>query len=983
MNKKPLMICIHCGGMPFNGETIPSGQSLGGSESAAYFMAKELVKLGHKVVVFTNLPKPGNWDGVIYDHAGTMSEQAPLGDRFHYAMKVPWDAVIIQRHPLAFAAPINSKVNIWWLHDLALHRFSPMVEKQAAFIDQIFTVSEFHRDQVSTVYGIDKEFITATWNGVDYSLFEKIRKAPPARDRKTLVFASRPERGLQELVGEGGIMELLPEFNLAVCGYDNTTKEMAPLYQYLWQRCAELPNVKNYGPLGKKDLYDLLSRCSAYVYPTTFEDTSNIMLLEANAVGTPFIGPADHAALTETGRGAGFIGVPLTVDGKEDIWEIRKEKAPGIKIDKQAFANTIKSLLNNDAAWEKMHKKALEKHQDWSSAAVQWTEEIYRILEEKSADVRRLTKHLERMSDIQAVLELHGRESEDILKIEKILPNFSKDYAFFLSKDPSALKTHYDAYYEYEKERGVVYGPEDLFGNARFEHTSNVIGEIAPRTLLDYGCAHGHFPMNLLRKFPNIQITGMDINQNNINAAIDWANKDNPPVMPEFILGEIDELPADRLFDCILLGEVLEHVPDPVAFVEKVKTHLNPNGHVVITTPYGPWEAIGYERHKGWRSHLHHFERWDMVDMFSEQYEYKLIAIPFDYQYGHYLTYFKAGGPPCKQIDYARKLSTQSPRETVSLCMIAKDAEHTLGQTISKVRSFVDEIHVVIDEETVDGTLHIAEDLNVRTSIGKSPMKIGFAVARNESIQGATCDWILWLDADEHFERIENITRYLRRSIIMGYGIPQHHFSEEPPGILKTDFPCRLFRNHRGVQFFGYVHEHPELKINEGVGKVSLVNDLGIMHFGYSTENIRRERFRRNWPLMVEDYKVNPNRTLGQFLWMRDLAHMCKYSLEVNGGQMTPEIAKYAEEAIKMWDLVLDGHNLRMIADGLQYYSESVSHLTNGNGIEYQADIKVKRGPLVPTIPVMRGYFLNSEHVRKFSKVVNDEAVKIYEEKYF
>jgi hypothetical protein len=110
---------------------------------------------------------------------------------------------------------------------------------------------------------------------------------------------------------------------------------------------------------------------------------------------------------------------------------------------------------------------------------------------------------------------------------------------------------------------------------------------------------------------------------------------------------------------------------------------------------------------------------------------------------------------------------------------------------------------------------------------------------------------------------------------------------------------------------------------------------------------------------------------------------MAKYSLERNGGQMTQEIAGYAEEAIKMWDFVLDGHNIRMIADGLQYYSESVSHLTNGNGIEYQADIKVKRGQLTPTIPSMRGYFLNSEHIRKFSKIVNDEAVKIYEEKYF
>jgi glycosyltransferase involved in cell wall biosynthesis len=295
--------------------------------------------------------------------------------------------------------------------------------------------------------------------------------------------------------------------------------------------------------------------------------------------------------------------------------------------------------------------------------------------------------------------------------------------------------------------------------------------------------------------------------------------------------------------------------------------------------------------------------------MFSEQPEYKLVAIPFDYTYGHYLTYFKAGGTPCGAIDYERKLTTQNPRETVSLCMIAKDSEHTLGQTLSKIKDVVDEIHIVVDEETTDKTAEIAEQFGAKISRGKSPMEVGFAAARNESLKAATCDWVLWVDADEHFERTENLSRYLRRSLIMGFGIPQHHFSEEPPGILKTDFPCRLFRNHRGVQFFGYVHEHPELTINEGVGKVSLVNDLGIMHFGYVTENIRRERFRRNWPLMVEDFKINPNRVLGQFLWMR--------------------------------------------------------------------------GSLTPTIPPMRGYFLNAEHVRKFSKVVNDEAVKIYEEKYF
>jgi 2-polyprenyl-3-methyl-5-hydroxy-6-metoxy-1,4-benzoquinol methylase/glycosyltransferase involved in cell wall biosynthesis len=963
MNYKPLMIAMHCGGMPFNGKTIPSGKSLGGSESAAYFMAKELTELGHKVVLFTALPEPGTFDGVIYDHIGNVTEQTPLGDRWHYAMKVPWDVVVIQRHPVAFAQPVNSKVSIWWLHDLALHRFAPLVDKQMPFIDQIFTVSEFHRNQVATVYGIYQAFITATWNGVDYSLSEPLRQNPPNRDRKSLVFASRPERGMNELVGAGGIMEKLTDYTLHVCGYDNTTREMASLYQYLWGRCDELPNVKNHGPLGKKDLYELLSRCGACIYPTNFEDTSNILLMESNAVGTPFIGPSDHAALPETSKGAGFVGVPLK-DGT---------------VDREAFAQAARALLENDHKWETAHRHALKKRQTWRSAAEQWTEEIYRILSEKSSNVYRLTKHFERMSDIESIMRLH---KGNISSVEKILPDFTANYDFFLN---NTFREHYDAYYEYEENRGINYGPESLHGNSRFEHLSNIVKEINPRTILDYGCAHGHVSMNLLEKFPEIFITGVDINQKNIDKARAWADKDNPPVMPEFICGEVDALPANIKFDCIIASEMIEHVKDPVAMVEQLKAYLAFDGWIVFTTPYGPWEAIGYKEHRGWRSHLHHFERWDIHDMFHNQPTFKVLAIPHPthFGFGHYLFYFKAGGPPCGQIDYERKLATQAPQETVSLCMIAKDAEHTLGQTLQKIESLADEIHIVIDEDTKDDTSEVAAQAGAKVSWGKSPLTVGFAAARNESLKEASCDWVLWIDADEHFERPENVLKYLRRSPIMGFGIPQHHFSEEPPGILKTDFPCRLFRNHRGVKFFGRVHEHPELKMNEGVGKVSILNDFGIMHFGYATENTRRERFKRNWPMMVQDTIDHPERTLGQFLWMRDLMHVCKYTIEQNLGRPTPEIRGYAEKALEMWDKVLNARNLRMIADGLPYYSEAVSYLTNGNGIEYEAELKIRKGALVPTIPKLRGYFLNADHVKKFSAIVHEESVKIYDERYF
>ena len=117
-------------GMPFNGDTIPSGKSLGGSESAGYYIAKELVALGHHVDVFTQERNGGLFDGVHYHWIGNQSEQFPLGDQFTFAAKIPHDVCIIQRSPVAFTAPINSKLNIWWVHDVGLKRTGQHINTQ-------------------------------------------------------------------------------------------------------------------------------------------------------------------------------------------------------------------------------------------------------------------------------------------------------------------------------------------------------------------------------------------------------------------------------------------------------------------------------------------------------------------------------------------------------------------------------------------------------------------------------------------------------------------------------------------------------------------------------------------------------------------------------------------------------------------------------------------------------------------------------------
>ena len=962
-----MYIAIHCAGMPFNGDTIPSGQSLGGSESAAYYMAKELVKLGHHVTVFTNHAHKNAqgdvvgqwWDGVLYEWLGTPSADYPLGDRFHMVMAAPFDVCIIQRHPHAFVRPVNAKLTIWWLHDLAMYRMAGVVQQHLVNIDKIFTVSNWHKAQVSKVYDIPAESIIATWNGVDYEMFEGLDEN--VREPRSLFYMARPERGLENLVGtDNPIMAMLPDCHLYVCGYNNTTPEMAEYYRYLWQRCEELPNVTNLGHLGKRQLYEAMSKAQLYVYPTVFEDTSCIAALEANAAGLPLIG-SEWSAVPETMKDAGAVLLPL------------KNGA----VDKQEFAKAVRRVLSQPTLYNTIQKKALAKRQTWESAAIQWDQVFRDELAKKSSDPVRLAVHFEQMSDIVAA---------DKGDLTQYIKDFDKNYAFYKTGDYAG---HYARYYEYEKNRGVNYGPENLQGNPRFEAVLGAVLGANPKTVLDFGCAHGHYVMNILARVPkgSMQITGIDIDKSNIEKAEAWANQAGLRDQTKFLQGSLEDLKArpDMTFDCILCSEVLEHVPNPNEYADELIKHLNPGGTFIGTTPYGPWEAIGYKDHPGWRAHLHHFERQDLIEMFGHMDGFKLMAVPWKDIFGHFVFMF-SGTDQSRPIDYERKLAQQAPYETLSVCMIAYNEEYSIGRALKSIQDVADEIIVGIDEKTTDRTREVCEAFGAKCFTIKSPLEQGFDEARNRTIEQASMDWILWFDADETFENALNLGKYMKANCYNGYAIKQHHYAVEPPALFQTDLPVRLFRNHRGIRFFGFVHEHPEQEMNKGLGKIMVIEDAAIMHTGYSTELIRRGRFSRNWPLMQKDREKYPERLLGKFLWMRDLSHYNRYLFEQTGGRaITPEMMQNAQVAIDMWRELIQAKHLRMAIDGLIYYSHAVDLVTRGQGIKYCVDMafsKLNGGAQLPARPI-EGLFQNKKDIQDLTWLMMDTHTEHMEERYF
>jgi SAM-dependent methyltransferase len=53
----------------------------------------------------------------------------------------------------------------------------------------------------------------------------------------------------------------------------------------------------------------------------------------------------------------------------------------------------------------------------------------------------------------------------------------------------------------------------------------------------------------------------------------------------EVLVGGIEQISAERKFDCILAIQVIEHVYQPLTFVKQLIRHTQPGGHVMVATP--------------------------------------------------------------------------------------------------------------------------------------------------------------------------------------------------------------------------------------------------------------------------------------------------------------------------------------------------------------------------------------------------------------
>ena len=917
-------------GLPFDGNTMET-KSLGGSETAGLCMAREMAKMGHIVKMFCNTDTHAEYEGVNYYNAS---------EWVTFVTSVPHDVAIVERSPEALRCRTNSKLNILWMHDLALGRQADDVRATMWNVDQMFLLSDFHKKQYLDVYGLPEKFLWQTRNGIDLFRFPELVHGGNSRERKRLVYSARPERGLDNMLSIfGRLLERDPDFSLVIYGYDNPVDHLAEFYGALQAQAASFGGKVTFGGcLTKNALYEEYSRSGLYVYPTPsivspdFAEISCISAMEAQAAGLPIVTSVKGALPETVAQGAGVL-----IDG--DPWSDAY---------RDQFCDAVMHLVTDDAVYATAQDvgSAAAKRMSWAKVAREWTEHFEQMMAERSADRLRLAHHFYRRSDIEAARKCLQYESTLTAAGLRLQAKIDAEYKF--TKSPKLLRAHY-ARNGKETDRRLASVPLETYKfdtteEPRFQAIERIIAarpEI--KTVLEYGCGHGWSGVYLNKKLGK-EWTGVDIDPGAVTWANRFAEKEGIAESTHFMEGDHTNLPGwAGEYDCLIVSEVLEHCVDPVAVMRALESMVKDGGLIIVTVPYGPSE-YGTVNWSDFRNHLWEFEHADLMDIFGAKPEYSLASNPIypnavtgEMIGFHMVCYLQRPAAPLGEIDWERKLNCQSPRDTISANIIAgPGCEDTLLWSLNSLKDVVDD--VVIADTGMSGVARMmAESCGARLIKGTPPLEGGFETPRNESLASTETDWVLWIDTDEKMIGGIELVKYLRNSMWGGLSIRQHHFTVD--ASFTPDMPVRCFRrfSHDGRQmrFFGMIHEHPELEMNKGPGEVIILPDVHIAHVGYLSETIRRGRFGRNYPMMEKDQEVYPNRLLQKHFIMRDQMLMVMYELSTNGGRLTPVIRDRCEEVCRLYKEHFHAKAGYSNIDGLSYYSEALKILNRGIDVSW------------------------------------------------
>lgn len=172
-------------------------------------------------------------------------------------------------------------------------------------------------------------------------------------------------------------------------------------------------------------------------------------------------------------------------------------------------------------------------------------------------------------------------------------------------------------------------------------------------------------------------------------------------------------------------------------------------------------------------------------------------------------------------------------KQTLALAMIVKNEANSLERCLNSVLGLVDEI-VIVDSGSTDETPQIAAKFKAKFITNTDWQ--GFGKQRQIAQKHITCDYVLWLDADEELEpalKTELLTlkqqgfnnhAYFINRLSSAFGKFVYHSGWNP------DWLIRLYPTNFGQYNDALVHEKVSLKPEISTKKLK----ARILHYTYS-----------------------------------------------------------------------------------------------------------------------------------------------------
>jgi 2-polyprenyl-3-methyl-5-hydroxy-6-metoxy-1,4-benzoquinol methylase len=118
-----------------------------------------------------------------------------------------------------------------------------------------------------------------------------------------------------------------------------------------------------------------------------------------------------------------------------------------------------------------------------------------------------------------------------------------------------------------------------------YSNSFSMIDYMNGKSVAEVGCGHGFMSIALSSYVE--QLVGFDVDSNAINTAVYLKAKYSIKNLNFFVFDGYNTNKPENSYDVVLSADVLEHVPEPVKYINECYRILKDDGVLILTTPNG------------------------------------------------------------------------------------------------------------------------------------------------------------------------------------------------------------------------------------------------------------------------------------------------------------------------------------------------------------------------------------------------------------